>query len=469
MASLGDRLREVRPVRVATLVVLAVLLAAAVLGWHPRLRYAALIGAGLAGLVLVWKPALGLGALILFALVVPLQFGTGTEVRLNPTALIVPALAAVWAAGALIRRDLPLVRTGADRPLLLFLLSAALSLLIGNALWDLAVPRPANLLVVQLAQWGILVSSGAAFWLMGSLVTSPEVLRRLTWLFLYVGGAVAVLRALPGLGRLAEATTTSASTRAPFWMLLAALGGGQLFFNRDLRPLQRGYLVCLLGLVAYFAFVVRKETASNWIGVAVAVAALAWLRFPRLRAVVVVALLVLYPVLAPRVYEFGGGDSEWEESGGSRLALINRVISVTRRDPLFGVGPASYRVYASAEPLTYGGALWYNPAVNSHNNYVDLYAHVGLVGLGLFAWFVWEVLRLGGGLVGRVGAGFVAGYTHGAVAALVAALVLMMLADWVLPFVYNIGFPGFQASVLVWLFLGGLAAVARWYPSARGT
>lgn len=65
MASLGDRLREVRPVRVATLVVLAVLLAAAVLGWHPRLRYAALIGAGLAGLVLVWKPALGLGALIL--------------------------------------------------------------------------------------------------------------------------------------------------------------------------------------------------------------------------------------------------------------------------------------------------------------------------------------------------------------------------------------------------------------------
>ena len=41
----------------------------------------------------------------------------------------------------------------------------------------------------------------------------------------------------------------------------------------------------------------------------------------------------------------------------------------------------------------------------------------------------------------------------------VGALVLMVFADWLLPFVYNIGFPGFQASVLVWLFLGGLVAL----------
>lgn len=37
----------------------------------------------------------------------------------------------------------------------------------------------------------------------------------------------------------------------------------------------------------------------------------------------------------------------------------------------------------------------------------------------------------------------------------------MLLADWILPFVYNIGFPGFQASVLVWLFMGGLVALEQ--------
>ena len=51
--------------------------------------------------------------------------------------------------------------------------------------------------------------------------------------------------------------------------------------------------------------------------------------------------------------------------------------------------------------------------------------------------------------------GFGAGYVNGVLAAAAGALVLMMLADWILPFVYNIGLPGFQASVLVWFFLGG--------------
>ena len=38
---------------------------------------------------------------------------------------------------------------------------------------------------------------------------------------------------------------------------------------------------------------------------------------------------------------------------------------------------------------------------------------------------------------------------------LIGALALMALADWFLPFVYNIGFPGFQISSLIWMFLGG--------------
>ena len=47
-----------------------------------------------------------------------------------------------------------------------------------------------------------------------------------------------------------------------------------------------------------------------------------------------------------------------------------------------------------------------------------------------------------------------------------ARLVIMLFADWILPFVYNIGFPGFQASVLVWLFLGGLVALENMPPAS---
>jgi hypothetical protein len=44
---------------------------------------------------------------------------------------------------------------------------------------------------------------------------------------------------------------------------------------------------------------------------------------------------------------------------------------------------------------------------------------------------------------------------------LASMAIVMMLADWFLPFVYNIGFEGFQASVLVWMFLGGLVVLSN--------
>jgi O-antigen ligase len=161
------------------------------------------------------------------------------------------------------------------------------------------------------------------------------------------------------------------------------------------------------------------------------------------------------------IYEFAGGSDEWLESGGSRLALIGRVLEVTLRNPVTGLGPAAYRLYAGTEPLFYQGAYWIAPLINSHNNYVDLYSQVGVLGLALFFWFSAEVTRLGLRLRAHFEESFAAGYVNGMLAAGAASLVLMMFADWILPFVYNIGFPGFQASVLVWLFLGGLVALEQ--------
>jgi hypothetical protein len=45
---------------------------------------------------------------------------------------------------------------------------------------------------------------------------------------------------------------------------------------------------------------------------------------------------------------------------------------------------------------------------------------------------------------------------YGALGGLVATLVAGMLGDWIIPFFYNITLGGFRASILGWLFLGGL-------------
>ncbi len=441
--------------------VAGLLLAAAYLGQRPSMRWLMLFAAGGGALILLQAPNLGLLALIAAALVARIEINTGTEVVLNAATLLIPALFLLWLLSGAQKRELQWAGSRVDRPLLLFLLAGLISLLAGNVLWDPAIPKSGNFWLVQLAQWTIFAFAAMAFWLIANLRQAQVWLPRLTWTFLYLGGGLAILRVLPGISAIAQRITTITIDRAPFWMLLAAVAGGQLLFDATLSKERRAFLVVVLAAVLYYAFVIQREGVSNWVGVAAVGGALIWLRFVKLRGVIVTltVLLILTGILFPSLYEFAGGDDEWTESGGSRLALIERVVQVTMRNPITGLGPASYRPYTSMEPLKYGNALWIIPRVNSHNNYVDIFAHTGLLGFGLFLWFLGELGWLGWQRSQQHRNGFVGGYVNGMFAAWAGSLVIMLFADWMLPFVYNIGFPGFQASLLVWLFFGGWVAI----------
>ena len=240
------------------------------------------------------------------------------------------------------RGEVHLVPSATNRPLLLFLAAGLLSLVIGLATWDPAVPRSGSFLVVQLAQWAIFAISATAFLLVGNLVQDVAQLRRLAFSFLAVAGGLALLRVAPGSSALLGRLATHAVKAAHFWMLLAALAGGQLLFNRQLSWGWRIFLGAILSAVALYAFFLQRETVSNWVGVVAVAGILAWLRWPRLRWPVLLLLVVLTVsgVLSSTVYEFAGGGDEWAESGGSRLVLIGRVLEVTMRNPVTGLGPA---------------------------------------------------------------------------------------------------------------------------------
>lgn len=436
---------------------------AAVMGFLASGLVLALLAALLAGALLLRKPVFGLMGLIVIALFVPIEFNTGTAVSLNPTVLAVPALLVVWAVFMMRNGEITLVPSRTTRPLLLFVLAGLFSLLIGRVTWEPGVPRPAGFLVVQLAQWAIFALSAGAFLLAGNLIKNEVWLRRLTFFFLGVGGLIAVFYAVPDLTPIIARFTTAAFFRAPFWLLLATLGGAQLLFNRKLSFPWRLFLVVLVGAAIYYTVVQQvaqreRSALSGFIGLAAGLSALVWLHFPRLRWPVMIAFTALAAneVFVSSVYQFVGGEEEWFRSAGPRIALIGRVLDVTWHNPITGLGPAAYRVYAGLEPLRYAHIVWIDPRISSHNNIVDVYSQTGLVGLGLFLWFMMQVARLGWRLRKRFSDDFKAAYANGILALWVGIVALMMTADWFLPFIYNISFRGFQASVLVWLFLGGL-------------
>lgn len=448
------------------LVIILVLCAAAFFGAFASLELFVILAALILAIILLYRPIMGLILLIPVTLLAKVSIDTGTEVELAPIVVLIPIVIAIALLPKVRRKNLRLKNRRVNLPLALLLLSGLISLVIGNVLWDPTVPRSNNLLLVQMAQWAVFALSAGGFWLAANLIENEKVLKQVTWLFLILGGPLAVLLFIPLTRPMLVEIATIAVTRAPFWLMLSAIAGGQLLFNISLNRWTKIALVIIMLIATVYAFVLERESASNWVGVGMVIVVLFWFKWSRLRwfALLVFLLSVATGLLIPAVWEFAGGEVEWITSGGSRLVLIERVLEDTRRNPITGLGPAAYRAYGATRPLPYQRAFWLIPAISSHNNFIDIFSHFGLVGLSLFLWFGAEITRLALRLRQRALSGFALGYVNGLIAAGAGALALMMLADWILPFVYNIGFPGFQASIIFWIFLGGLLALDALYP-----
>jgi O-antigen ligase len=129
---------------------------------------------------------------------------------------------------------------------------------------------------------------------------------------------------------------------------------------------------------------------------------------------------------------------------------------IIRINPILGLGFGNYYWYTPLFPIR-----GYAVSFNSHNNYLDIVAQMGLVGLICFLWLIWEVGRLGWRLRERVPGGFAQAYVYGALGGLAGMVFAGMLGDWVLPFFYNVGLSGFRSSVIGWFFLGGLVSLEQ--------
>jgi hypothetical protein len=302
-------------------------------------------------------------------------------------------------------------------------------------------------LASQIGGWAVFALSAAAFWLAAQQLDAIW-LRRAVLAFLALGGLYLLGRAL-GIGALAGLLAPEAGGSV-WWVWLAALAGGLLLFEPRLSNWMRLGLVTVLLLELWVGWQ-NRSWASGWLPVVATLSVLVWLRKPWLGTALTLVGAGLAWLLAPGLpTELLAADAYSVDT--RRLASEILVPAVWNTNAILGWGPSNYYFYTPIYPI-----LGYYVSFNSHNQYVDLFAQVGLLGVGLFGWCVaalaiW-VLRLRR----RVVNGFGRAYLAAALAGLVGMLVAGMLGDWLLPFVYNIGLRGMRASLVGWFFLGGLA------------
>lgn len=450
------------------MVVIAAILTAALAGAQASpLLFFVIVAAVGAALFLI-APAAALAVMPLIAIFAPIDFQVSDTVRVNVAVLAVPAFVGLWLLSLARQRRFSFVRTPVNLPLLVFLAAFTLAWILGYLQWDPFVPKPANVLQVQFGQWAIYAFLLAAMWLAANLLVEDRWRQRTTYAFLAVGGIAALLRVLPGLDGLADRLLAQGSGTSLYGIWFTAIALSQLLFNRRLPPLARIYLVVAqLALFYLLLLIVGIRWLSGWVPVLVVVLVLLSLRFPRLTfPFLLVAALAIWLNLDSVITGLQL-DQEIARSGAGRLGHWRVVWEFVRERPWFGLGPAAYRHYTWSRPDLVGYYLFHGANVSTHNNYFDIIAFSGLVGLAAFAWFAivfgrlaWQTVRRFRSAGGAVAFGFDSAYAHGALAGFLGLLVSGLFGDWFLPFVYNIGFSGFRASVMGWVLMGGLAALA---------
>jgi len=471
------------------LLIAAAILGSAVLAYRADVIY---VGAllGLAGLaVIIRKPHLGVIALIPVSMLAPVSIGTGTGTEINATIALLAALLVLWLLSMMLRRQVRFIASPVIVPAFAFGVAAILSFLSGQLPWFVALPAP---IAAQIGGLALMLLAVGAVILAAHQMQDVRWLRWLTWVFLALGAVYLASRIIPG-GRPVTRLFQYGSESSMFWTWIMAVAFSQALVNRSLSKGWRLALFAIVGMAVYIGFFQRRDWTSGWMPGMIAMLIVVWMAHPRLGvlAILVGGVVALFQldVIRGLVYI---GDNEY--SAFTRLEAWGILLEIAKVNPVLGLGPANYYFYTPLFPI-----LGYAVSFNSHNNYIDLIAQTGALGLGCFLWFSARLLQVGwrvwraylrpppdsalrpaffarssprplSDVAGRLplenlfdarDAHFLHAFVIGAFSGFAATLFSGMLGDWFLPFVYNVGFVGFRSAIYGWLFIGGLVAAAQ--------
>jgi hypothetical protein len=441
-------------------------------GWMRLIRFAILVGvlissglvailmsetqmplllmlfAGIAGaLVLIKWPGFGIIVILFGGVFVP---DVGPK-NINLPIVMVALLFFLWVMDmVVVQKKVRIVPSRVYLPLILFLVISFIAFGFGQFSWfRFTQNAPMD---AQLGGLGVFVLSVLALIVVANQIKDLRWLQAITWTFIAIGSLYVILRATPGLTFIVSALFRSNSIGGIFWAWFPTLAFSQMLINRDLHPGLRVFLGVAVVASLYVGVGQNYGWKSGWVPQLVGIGTVVML-FSR-RWGIFLALLSAYPAWLVVAEALVTDDY----SVSTRLEAWILLKEIVKVNPLFGLGFANYYWYTPLFPIR-GFAVRFN----SHNNFVDIIAQTGLIGLGCFLWFLAEVGALGMRLRERVPEGFARAYVYGAVGGLVATAAAAMLGDWLLSFVYNVGLSGVRTGILAWIFLGGLVVLENLY------
>lgn len=416
----------------------------------PALLLAAVV-APLAGLILLRLGRFEYGLLAITLTAGMFNFfalSTGSESRIVISLMVTMLMIGVWLLQfLLVEKRFYLKSSAVNKPILLFMLVNVISYVWSGMFRDELMWVWSSFPIVQIAALVVNMVLPGLVLLFSNKIQEVKWLKWLTWLMVGMGAYVVIsLR----VGLPTQMFDNGSSGLFATWVSVLALS--LVLFVDDLDKRIKVILLGILGLWLYRNFVEGLIWLAGWMPIIIACVTLIFLRSKKMFAVIAVIglifLMVNFEWFYEKIYVANA-----EEGGLQRLDLWAINLGHVANHPLFGMGPAGYAIYN----------MTYNPedARSTHNNYFDVLAQVGIVGSLVFIWMWVAFFRVGFKTRRMLNKqrNFEEAFVNAVLAGSVAAVVAMMLGDWVLPFAYNSTIEGFDHSSYTWMLIGGMISL----------
>lgn len=437
------------------IILAVVLLSTTAAYWGSVTIFMVLIGivAGIAGFwALLRYPNIGFILLLLAGMFIPFAGPGG----FNASILTVILMIVLWILDMfVVKREFSFVKSRVMRPAVYMLLVSILAFALGQIPWfAFANQAPIDAQIGGFAIYFFLV---AAMIMTANVLRDIKWLKAIVWVFIGLGTFYVFGRAL-NLSFIDRLYAHGVYANSMFWMWLVALPLSQAIFNNHLQLRPRILLYGIVALTFYVALVQQNDWKSGWVPAAVVAAVLVGLKFRKfipftIPFVVMVAAYLAQDLISTDQYSWGTRVDAW---------LV--VLDISRVSPIIGLGFANYYWYAKVFSIR-----GYSIRFNSHSQFVDIIAQTGILGLACFMWILFEIGRLAWKLMSELPDGFAKGYAYGVFAGILGSIMAAFLVDWLLPFAYNIGLDGVRASILPWIFFGGLISIEQIYRKEQNT
>lgn len=372
---------------------------------------------------------------------IPFSVGTGTQSRIVDSLLLSMFFVGVWLVKMIaIERRIDFHPSPVNKPLIGFMIVVPISLIWSMLFRDPLVVIWNTFPLVQTASAIVMITLAATFLLVVNNVESLRILKVMAGVMLVAGTL--------GLIKQYGSIELPVNTDGLFAMWVVALSVSLALFYRALSSISRLLLLLLAGLWMYWGFGLHVDWLAGWLP---GMIALGLLLLMRSRSLFIVGLLVLVLIiLINPEYYLDIIEIETQRSLNTRVAAWNLNWQVTGEHLTFGTGPGGYAAYYMS--------YFPHQAMATHNNYVDILAQVGIIGLGFLTWFFGALAWIGFRLHQRVkGRGdFIEAMGNAAFVGLIGSLVMMAFGDWIIPFAYTQTIDGYDHAIYSWLFFGCL-------------